>query len=95
MCDVRVVRVGEAIRNCVRVCLLSGSPLATLAKFMQTLRESGNYAPDEALTVERTVVRVLRKALPSGVDGIWPDDVTRQPPPTDPLGRLPTNPAEA
>lgn len=72
MFDKRSVKVSEAVRDCVRLCLFAHAPSAVLASLMQTMRENGEFSRDEALSIERTVARVLRKALPSEIDGTGP-----------------------
>ena len=62
------VKAGEAVRECVRVCLFAQAPSAVQARLMQTLRENGEFSSQEAVWIERTVARVLRKALPLEID---------------------------
>lgn len=91
----RCLKLNEAVRDGIRLCLAASFPLATLAHFMQIVRKNGEFSACEALLIERTVVRALRKGVPVVSDGIWTDDATQQPSAGAASSRLLTSPAEA
>lgn len=69
-------RINAAVRNCLQQCYRSKDQIATVAAFIEHLKDSIGWTNSEIRSVELAVLRILG----SVVHGVtYPGDATNQP----------------
>ena len=67
-------KINKAVADCLAQCYAQSSPFSTVVSYLNNLRNQPGWQESEVLSVERTVLRMLKAMLEND------DNVTPEPP---------------